>query len=249
MPQLTLNTFVVEPTKKCTKCKQHKTLDNFHKDSSRGDGLSYICKDCKREKERKHRLLNHDRLKTVSSNYYQTHKESVRKAHKIYYDAHRDYFITLRSKRYLNNKEHELKKCKEYRESNRSRISIYHKNYRQSEHGHLTRDRHKAKRRELGINPINTFFHGAHYHHLRYDANGNKDNDIGIYIPSELHVSVSHNGVTGRGMEEINKLAIAWYLENCPITPDTFQLLGFDNWNDFYLRYKDVDVSSYTNQI
>ena len=34
--------------KVCTKCKVEKTLEGFHKDKSRSDGISVWCKDCKK---------------------------------------------------------------------------------------------------------------------------------------------------------------------------------------------------------
>lgn len=34
--------------KKCTNCKKLKDLKFFCKDGSRGDGLSYLCKDCRK---------------------------------------------------------------------------------------------------------------------------------------------------------------------------------------------------------
>jgi len=60
----------------------------------------------------------------------------------------------------------------------------------------------KAKRRMLGFVPMNQPFDGCEAHHIN-------QSDI-IYIPSELHRSISHNQWTGRGMEQINALATAW---------------------------------------
>lgn len=33
-------------TKKCTKCEQEKTLENFSKNASKASGLSFECKEC-----------------------------------------------------------------------------------------------------------------------------------------------------------------------------------------------------------
>lgn len=38
--------------KKCTGCKTEKTLDEFHSDSSRKDGLASRCKECKNKERR-----------------------------------------------------------------------------------------------------------------------------------------------------------------------------------------------------
>lgn len=39
--------------KTCTKCKSEKTVDSFHKDKSRSDGLRPWCKECSLEHGRK----------------------------------------------------------------------------------------------------------------------------------------------------------------------------------------------------
>ncbi|QFZ23338.1 HNH endonuclease [Saccharothrix syringae] len=39
-------------TKTCTKCRTLKPLDDFYRDSSRSDGRSHQCKECKRPKVR-----------------------------------------------------------------------------------------------------------------------------------------------------------------------------------------------------
>lgn len=50
--------------KKCTKCKEDKSLDEFNKNKTRKDGLQNICKNCSQEKSR---------------NYYQNNVEVQRK--------------------------------------------------------------------------------------------------------------------------------------------------------------------------
>ncbi len=41
-----------EALRKCTSCKEHKKVSEFHKNRSRGCGLSIYCKPCKKEKSR-----------------------------------------------------------------------------------------------------------------------------------------------------------------------------------------------------
>jgi hypothetical protein len=98
-------------------------------------------------------------------------------------------------------------------------IWLFHKHererckiYRNSPAGKAAMVKNLCKRRSLGYNPINEHFPGSHYHHLRYDANGIKDDDIGIFIPKKLHKSIYHNGFTGQGMDKINKVALEWYM-------------------------------------
>lgn len=58
------------------------------------------------------------------------------------------------------------------------------------------------KRCALGFEPINRPFLGCEGHHL--------DKIRVVYIPKPLHKSVDHNIWTGRNMERINALALAW---------------------------------------
>ena len=48
--------------KLCPRCEQTKTLDNFHIDRKRKDGLSCYCKDCKREIRRKYYLEHRNEI-------------------------------------------------------------------------------------------------------------------------------------------------------------------------------------------
>lgn len=65
-----------------------------------------------------------------------------------------------------------------------------------------SRRKEKAERRLLGFVPLNIPFLGCEGHHV--------DHDRIIYIPGELHRSISHNGRNGRNMEQINALAFQW---------------------------------------
>jgi hypothetical protein len=70
--------------------------------------------------------------------------------------------------------------------------------------------RQGAKRRGLGHHSYNKPFEGSEFHHFN-----NKD---GLYIPKKLHQSVRHNHYTGQGMEEINTLAVQWWMTNQVLT-------------------------------
>ena len=56
------------------------------------------------------------------------------------------------------------------------------------------------RERNLGYIPLNDYHKGDEFHHI--------DKTYGIYIPKEVHKSVSHNVYTNKNMDEIN--AIAW---------------------------------------
>lgn len=59
-----------EKTKRCWKCEEEKTLDNFWKEKSRGDGLSPLCKSCKRAKAKKY-------MSKYGPEYFQKNKDKI----------------------------------------------------------------------------------------------------------------------------------------------------------------------------
>lgn len=65
--------------------------------------------------------------------------------------------------------------------------------------------RQKARRREMGFEPLNDKFEGAHAHHI--------NNDQVIYIPAEMHKN-NHNLRTGVGMAEMNALAFQYLFKH-----------------------------------
>jgi hypothetical protein len=61
---------------------------------------------------------------------------------------------------------------------------------------------HRAKRRKLGFIPLNELFENSQAHHIDFECV--------IYIPEQLHQSISHNVWTGQGMTEINDKVFEW---------------------------------------
>jgi hypothetical protein len=55
------------------------------------------------------------------------------------------------------------------------------------------------------------------YHHMHLEINGGINQNIGIYIPKELHRSIYHNSTTGKGIREINKASLIWLCEQSEI--------------------------------
>lgn len=64
-----------------------------------------------------------------------------------------------------------------------------------------------AKRRELGYVALNAPFFGSEGHHIDWERV--------VYIPKELHRSISHDVRTGRNMEKINTLVQKWAARVC----------------------------------
>lgn len=71
----------------------------------------------------------------------------------------------------------------------------------------------------------------------------NKNDDITIYAPKELHRSIPHNGNTGRGMKEINCLILEWYLNNTLAEEQNKKAV------DLYLKYCMMPEPVWTSEL
>lgn len=79
-------------------------------------------------------------------------------------------------------------------------------------HPELTYPAVYERRGQLGFTPLNSKFIGSEFHHLIILRNGTLDNNVGIFIPRELHTRVKHNRKTLQGFDKINDLAISWVI-------------------------------------
>ena len=117
--------------------------------------------------------------------------------------------IRWRSKEYdKRNREKRVEERREYQEKyyqeNGEKKIEYLKKYLKTSKGKIVKSKidaksHAKRKRALGFEPLNEWFPESEAHHI--------DKNTVIYIPKELHRSISHNVFTGKGMEEINKLA------------------------------------------
>lgn len=107
-------------------------------------------------------------------------------------------------KEYNNiHKEERKEYYKQYYKDNKEHILKITKQYTKTENGKETRRKQYATRKGLGFNTLNNPFPNCEGHHLNYE-------DV-IFIPYELHRSISHSVTQNRNMHEINTLAIDYY--------------------------------------
>ncbi len=59
--------------KKCRKCGEVKSADEFNKDASRKDGKQYQCKAC----EKSYKQANKEKIAERKKAYYQANKEKI----------------------------------------------------------------------------------------------------------------------------------------------------------------------------
>lgn len=182
------------------------------------------------EKKRKYNKINSEKISKKKKELYANKKEKILEKMKTHYDQNRDKIKQRSKEYYYKNKENVLlrvrtytdehkdeiyKRHREYATINKEHLKEYKAKWARSELGRLYIHNRRVKRQELGYKPINNYFKGSHYHHLRYiTETGHIDNDIGVFIPAELHKSVCHNGTTRINMDIINRLALEWYFDN-----------------------------------
>lgn len=197
------------------------------------------CKACTDEDVKIYRGEHPDWYIEYHARYYAEHKEHHNAITKRYQEEHKEYLAECGREWRLENKEHCARKKHENYMTNRDRIlarhrlwdaanpklkRLYSTRYKHS-HPAETKARaviyysspagkqstrlHNFKRRRLGHMPLNDWFDGAVFHHLRVLKSGKLDDDVGVFIPRELHYSVPHNR---NNYDKINDLAISWVL-------------------------------------
>jgi hypothetical protein len=174
--------------KHCHKCGRDLDESKFYKDKSRKDGLQNKCKDC----ERAYREANSDRIKAREREYYLNNQDAI-KARVNEYRLDNPELIKERKKQYyLNNREDIIAKAVIWS---------------QTEAGKISKCRTAQRRRGYGHYPLNSYFTGAHFHHLHIH-----DDDEGIFIPEYLHTYVYHNSSTWQGMDIMNVIALLYLM-------------------------------------
>lgn len=75
-------------TKRCSRCKDVKSTDDFSRNRSRKDGLCQFCRDCASEYNRERRSTETEKTKnkTRCRAYYLAHAEKVKGARKHWYE-------------------------------------------------------------------------------------------------------------------------------------------------------------------
>jgi len=76
-------------TKLCSKCRQIRFLDDFHKSMISKDGFHCWCKGCKKKYQKNYYLNNRDELKSGQKNYYLNNRDERKEYQKKYQKKNR----------------------------------------------------------------------------------------------------------------------------------------------------------------
>jgi hypothetical protein len=111
--------------KKCKKCNVVKDVSEFYNDNSRKDGLTYLCKSCKKERWKN----NKENIKVKQKQYYEANKEKVKEKRKQYYEANKEKTKEKRKQYNEANKESINERQSQYNKANKEKIQVYRKQY------------------------------------------------------------------------------------------------------------------------
>jgi hypothetical protein len=118
-------------TKQCTKCKEVKGFDCFHKESRGKNGLRASCKECRKKYSKKYCIENKKRISVRHKKYKQENKEKIFAWTKKYNEENKKR-IAVRTKKYNEeNKKRIAVRAKKYSEENKERIAVRAKKYYQ----------------------------------------------------------------------------------------------------------------------
>ena len=82
--------------KKCIKCEEVKSLDEFYKVTKNKDGYAYTCKECIRRQHQQNYHDNKESRLEQKKQYYQHNRESILEKKKQYHygnEKNKKYYI------------------------------------------------------------------------------------------------------------------------------------------------------------
>ena len=107
--------------KKCTKCGEVKSLDEFGNSKCRKDGKQYKCKVCCKE----YQINNKEKISQYRKDYRKENKDSIKSSKQLYYSNNKERIKEYSKEYYKFNQEKIDKKKKEWRDKNRRKINKY----------------------------------------------------------------------------------------------------------------------------
>lgn len=110
--------------KRCSTCKEHKSLDNFNRDKSRKDGFSWRCKPCHASMNKKYTITAEYREKArIKANIiYHQNKDAINAKQRAKRAANPEPSRAYKKQYRLKNLEKELARGKAYRLANPEKI-------------------------------------------------------------------------------------------------------------------------------
>mgnify|MGYP000238434537 FL=1 len=103
----------MKDSKKCTKCQEEKSLDQFNKDKTKKDGLRPICKICTGKKQKQYAQKNKAKIAEYQKEYAKKNQKTLQENKRRHYLKHKDKIIkrvnSWHNKNYANDESYKLK--------------------------------------------------------------------------------------------------------------------------------------------
>ncbi|MDV2964558.1 hypothetical protein RZ532_01100 [Nitratireductor aquimarinus] len=112
----------VNGIKQCSKCREFKPVEEFSKAVGNSDGCFSYCKCCTRERCRRYREKNPEKIREKDRRYREKNPEKIREKDRRYYEENRE-----KIRRYY---EENREKIRRYREENREAIREQSRRYK-----------------------------------------------------------------------------------------------------------------------
>lgn len=128
--------------KKCSKCGEVKSLEEFNKNKSKKDGLDSKCRACKKqyyqanrekalERQKQYRESNRKKIAESDKRYRKANREKIAEQKKQYYEANHEKVLERVKQYHQDNREKRLEQQKQYRKDNREKIKQYYQENRE----------------------------------------------------------------------------------------------------------------------
>lgn len=102
--------------KRCTKCNELKSIDDFHRDARKRDGRVAVCKQCQ---------------SLYAAEHYNRNKEKYQKMRREYYLENKETMITSQRNYYAANKNQRALTAKEWQRNNPEKVKAAQKKYKE----------------------------------------------------------------------------------------------------------------------
>jgi len=99
---------------KCNKCGEWKSFEEFPKHKNMKYGIDTTCKECTRERVKKHLEENREEKKKYLNNYYKENKKDIKIKQKEYYIKNREAIRKYWKKYYKEHKEEKKEYLRKY---------------------------------------------------------------------------------------------------------------------------------------
>ena len=82
--------------KSCSKCREDKPKEEFHKDDTTPDGKHRYCKVCRKDLSSKYYLNNKEKIDTASKKYNRNNKKGNARRQREWYQRNRESMLAMR---------------------------------------------------------------------------------------------------------------------------------------------------------